>query len=338
LPPCPSSSPTRPATCSKPLSLRELNRTLLARQLLLERSPIGVPAAAHHLVALQAQWAPSAYVALWSRLQSAPKEEVTGLVKASTLRGTVHVQSHELYPALASATIEAGRGRTENLGVDIEALRRALPRRAFSGAELRDVARDALGTDDRWTIEFAVRALPFVRDGVVGPWPHTKPPLGRLWREPLPDSQESAARVVRAYLAAYGPATRDDVERFTFFKIRQIAPALERLEVGDGFYDVPDAPGVSGRRRAPVRFLPAFDSALLAHLYTGRLVPPEYVDAVYNRKNATCKSTFTVDGFVAGIWRIAKKRLVIEPFAPLPAKWKREVDAEGDRLLAWWLG
>jgi len=322
---------------SRPPSLRELNRTLLARQLLLERVDLPAVDAVSRLVALQAQWAPSPYVALWSRLQSVRKEEVSALVKATTIRGTLHVSSSDLYPALVSAKIDAARGRTENLGVDVEALRKALPRRAVSGEELVEIARRALGTEDRWTIQFALRGLPFVRHGVVGTWPHTKPAPARLWRKPLPDPQESAARIVRAYLSAYGPATRDDVERFTSFKIRQIAPALEGLEIGDGYYDLPGAPRVGGRTRAPVRFLPAFDSALLAHLYTGRLVPPEYVDAVYNGKNAMCKSTFTVDGFVAGTWRIERKRIVVEPFAPLPPRWRREVDDEGARLLAWWL-
>ena len=324
-------------TSSRPPSLRELNRTLLARQLLLERVDLPVPAAASQLVALQAQWAPSPYVALWSRLRCLRKEDVYPLVKATTLRGTLHVSSPALYPALVSAKIDSVRGRTENLDVDVDALRRALPRRALSDEELRDLARRTLGTDDRWTLEFALRALPFVRDGNVGAWPHTKPGPVRLWREPLPEPQESAARIVRAYLAAYGPATRDDVQRFTAFKIRQIAPALEGLEIGHGYYDDPNAPRAEGRVPAPVRFLPAFDSALLAHLYTGRLVPPEHVDAVYNRKNAMCKSTFTVDGFVAGTWRVERKRLVVEPLAPLTAKARREVDAEGERLLAWWL-
>jgi hypothetical protein len=310
---------------------------VLARQLLLERSPVGVVAAADRLVALQAQWAPSPYVSLWSRLQSVRKAEVTALVKATTLRGTLHVSSRSMFPALASAKIDAVRGRTENLGVDVAALRRALPSRAVSGEELREIARRALGTDDRWTVEFALRALPFVRDGVVGPWPHTKPPLARLWREKLPDPAASAVRVVHAYVAAYGPSTRDEIERFTAFRIRQIRPALEGLEERDGYYDVPGGERVSGRVRAPVRFLPAFDSMLLAHLYDGRVIAAEHVDAVYNRKNTMCKSTFLVDGFVAGTWRVAGKRLVVEPFAPLPARWRREVDAEGERLLAWWL-
>jgi hypothetical protein len=163
-----------------------------------------------------------------------------------------------------------------------------------------------------------------------------------LWREPLPDAQQSSIRVVRAYLAAYGPATRDDIVQFTGFKIRQIAPALDGLrafedEAGRKLYDVPRGPFADERVEAPVRFLPAFDSIILAHRDRSRIVPPDYMDVVFNKKNATTKSTFTVDGFVAGAWRIEKNELVVEPFAPLPLKWRREVDAEGERLLAWYL-
>ena len=67
-------------------------------------------------------------------------------------------------------------------------------------------------------------------------------------------------------------------------------------------------------------------------------MPPEYADVVFNKKNATTKNTFTVDGFVAGAWRIERKRIAVEPFAPLPARVRREVDAEAERLLAWYRG
>ena len=327
-------------TSSKPPSLRELNRTLLARQMLLERKRVSVERAVSRLVGLQAQYAPSAYVALWSRVAGFRKEQLTdsdAIVKAATLRGTLHVMAREDFPFIASAYIESRMGRTKNLGVDIEALRKAMPRRALRGVELRELAERVLGTDDEWTVTFALRALPFVRDGVVGDWPHHKPPSVRFWRDPLPDPQESATRVVHAYLAAYGPATRDDIERFLSFKVRQIRPALEGLPERDGLYDVPRGVRAAASVRAPVRFLPAYDSMLLAHLYDGRVIAPEHVDTVYNRKNATCKHTFTADGFVAGTWRIEQERLVVEPFAPLPPKWRREVDAEGARLRAWYL-
>jgi hypothetical protein len=51
------------------LSTRELNRALLARQLLLERSPLPVAQALEAVAGLQTQYAPAAYVGLWSRLR-----------------------------------------------------------------------------------------------------------------------------------------------------------------------------------------------------------------------------------------------------------------------------
>lgn len=329
------------------LTLRELNRTLLARQLLLERKRIPVVKAVERLVALQAQYAPSPYVALWSRLEGFRKEQLTrgfvngSIIKAGVFRGTLHVMSRGDYPFHAASYIESQRGRTEGLGVDIEALRRAVPPTPLVSAELRALAHQVLATDDAWTVAFAFRALPFVRTDPVGPWPHTKPLPSVFWREPLPDPMESSARVVRQYLAGYGPASREDIEQFTNFRYRQVDPALEGLrtfvdEAGQTLYDVPRAALASGSLAVPVRFLPAFDSIILAHRDRSRIVPPEYVDVVFNKKNATTKQTFTVDGFVAGAWRVEKQRLVVEPFEPLPVKVRREVDAEAARLQAFY--
>jgi hypothetical protein len=286
------------------VTLRELNRTLLLRQMLLERKRIGVVSAVARLVALQAQYAPSPYVALWSRLVGFRKQKLTdalvdgSVVKAGSFRTTLHVMSGAEFPFLASSYIESQRGRA--------------------------VAE--------W------RTLPYLRTAPVGVWPHTKPSESVLWPEPLPDPAESAARVVRAYLAAYGPASRVDVKQFTGFKLGQIDPALEGMrEVGEGLFDAPGAPRAAGGVPAPARFLPAFDSIILAHRDRSRIVPPEYVETVFDKRNATTKNTFTVDGFVAGAWRIEKSRLVVEPFAPLPLRVRREVDAEGERLLAWYV-
>jgi hypothetical protein len=331
------------------VTLRELNRTLLLRQLLLDRKRISLIKVVTKLVALQAQYAPSPYVALWSRIEGFRKEQLTrslavgAVVKAGSLRTTLHVMARDEFPYLMAAYVEAERGRTERLGVDLELLRASLPGRPVGAAELFELGHRVLGTDDRWTVAFACRALPFVRTAPVGEWPHTKPSPFALWPEPLPDAQESAIRVVRQYLAAYGPATRDDIVQYTSFKVRQIEPALERLstfEADDGrtLYDTPRAPRARGDARAPVRFLPAFDSIILAHRDRARIVPPEYGEAVFNKRNATTKNTFTVDGFVAGAWRIERKRLTLEPFAPLPARVRREVEAEGERLLAWYSG
>ena len=331
------------------MTLRELNRTLLLRQLLLERKRVPLVKTVTRLVGLQAQYAPSPYVALWSRIEGFRKEQLTralsagSIVKAGSLRTTLHVMSAAEFPFLASAYAESERGRTEGLGVDVEALRAALPEESITSAEMFELGHRVLGTDDRWAVAFAFRALPFVRTAPVGEWPHTKPSPFILWPEPLPHPRESAIRVVRQYLAAYGPATRDDIAQYTSFKVRQIVPALEGLptasdDEGRTLFDLPRAPRAAGDTRAPVRFLPAFDSIILAHRDRSRIVPPEYVDVVFNKRNATTKNTFTVDGFVAGAWRIERKQLTIESFAPLPARVRREVDAEGERLLAWYLG
>jgi hypothetical protein len=266
--------------------------------MLLERKRVPVARAVARLVALQAQASVSPYVALWSRVAGFRKEALTrafadgAVVKAQTLRITLHVSTASDYPDLVAASMEARPGRI----------------------------------------------APAVRGEPVGEWPHNKPSSSAPWREPLPDGSEAAVRVVRAYLAAYGPATRKDIQQFTGFKLGQIDPALDGLREVEGYWDVPRAPHDAAGVRAPVRFLPAFDSIILAHRDRSRIVPPEYVETVFNKKNATTKNTFTVDGFVAGAWRIEKRRLVVEPFAPLPPKWRREVDAEGERLLGWYLG
>lgn len=333
-------------TSSRPLSLRELNRTLLERQLLLERKRVRLTAAVSRLVALQAQYAPSPYVALWSRIEGFRKAQLTGaledgsVVKAVTLRTTLHVSTRDRYVNIAAAHIETQKARAARLGV--ERLRDVLPDAPVTAAELFELGHRVLETDDRWSVAFALRALPFVRTAPIGPWPHTKPPPSVLWHEPLPDAAESAVRVVRAYLRAYGPASRDDVQQFTGLRFGQIDPGLDGMRelVGDDgvvLYDVPRRVEAPAGARAPVRFLPAFDSIILAHRDRSRIVPPEYVETVFNKKNATTKNTFTVDGFVAGAWKIERGRLTIEPFAPLPARARREVDAEGERLRAWYV-
>ena len=54
-------------TAERILSERDLNRALLARQLLLERASCSIPKAIERIGGLQTQYAPSAYIGLWSR-------------------------------------------------------------------------------------------------------------------------------------------------------------------------------------------------------------------------------------------------------------------------------
>src|SRR3989441_12342458 len=98
------------------LTLRELNRALLARQMLLRREKVGVVDAIERLGGLQAQWAPSPYVALWSRLAAFDRDRLTrpidrgDVVKATLMRATLHLVSAREYPAYALATSEGRFG------------------------------------------------------------------------------------------------------------------------------------------------------------------------------------------------------------------------------------
>lgn len=335
------------------LSAGELNRTLLRRQLLLRRVRLPVGRAVGRLVALQAQYAPSPYLALWARVEGFRKDALTNaliggtVVKAGVMRGTLHVVTRELYPYLEAAHIESQSGRIRGLGIDLAELTGAWPDKPLDPAAARALGGRLLGTDDRWTVEFALRAMPFIRTAPIGTWPHNTPSPSVLWREPLAPPQAGAARVVRDYLAAYGPALRQDVEQFTGFRLGQIDPALEGLrtfadEQGRVLFDVPRAPLAAAGIPAPVRFLPPFDSVILAHRDRGRILPDAYRDTVIRKKNGTMLPSFTVDGLIAGSWRPeeTRGRFVVrcEPFEPLPLRVRREVESEAERLAAFYSG
>src|SRR2546425_11431617 len=91
------------------LTLSELNRALLARQMLLRREKVGVVDAIERLGGLQAQWAPSPYVALWSRLAAFDRDRLTrpidrgDVVKATLMRAPLHLVSAREDPAPAPA-------------------------------------------------------------------------------------------------------------------------------------------------------------------------------------------------------------------------------------------
>ena len=85
------------------LTLRELNRATLARQLLLRRERLAVADAVRRVVAIQAQEAPSPYIALWNRL--APFDPA-GLDAAFAERGGAQGDAH------ADHAARGGRART----------------------------------------------------------------------------------------------------------------------------------------------------------------------------------------------------------------------------------
>ena len=81
------------------LAARHLNRALLDRQLLLERSALPIADAIEQVGGLQTQYAPSGYVGLWTRLADFRRAALTEalqdgrVIQATLIRTTIHMVS-----------------------------------------------------------------------------------------------------------------------------------------------------------------------------------------------------------------------------------------------------
>jgi hypothetical protein len=343
------------------LSLLELNRATLARQLLLERATVDVAAAVTRLGSLQAQEAKPPFLALWTRLSGFRREQLRAaldersVVRATTLRATLHIDGAPAYlalrgvlqPVLTGSMEAALRGRDQGLELDavLTAARRLLVREPRTFGELRalllerfpDVNERALGyavrmnmplamvpTDDRWSFPADARFTPADR------WLDAK--LAR------PDP----ATLVRRHLAAFGPASAVDIQ--TWSGVGGIADVIagmrdELVEFKFGrraLYDLPDAPRPGPDVRAPPRLLPEFDSLLLAHKDRTRVIADEHRRSLQT-KNLRVKAVFLVDGIGAGSWSMARKgaaaTLTLAPFAPLDRRVADALVAEAEALL-----
>jgi hypothetical protein len=336
------------------LTTRELNRATLARQLLLERQRLPVVDAVERLCALQGQWSPSPYIALWSRVDGFAREELThglehrALVKATLMRITLHVLSARDFLALAPIwraqrweEFARRRGDPDAIAGPIRA---AILERPRTHAELYREFPDAY--DWRTRSLLALVHLP-----PSGTWRYHGPThladaeqsLGR----PLGDPAAGAALLVERYLSAFGPASQSDLLRFAGLRVKDVKPGLESLEPrlvrygsedGRVLLDLDGAPLPPADAPAPVRFLPKWDSTILAYDRRARILPQAYAKVVI-RKNGDVIPTFLVDGLIAGRWEVARagKRatITVTPFARLPQAVRRETAEEAERLVRW---
>jgi hypothetical protein len=338
---------------TRTLTERELNRALLARQMLLERVKTPLPRALERMAGLQAQYAPSMYIGLWSRLDGFERDQLTralerrSVIQGSMMRATIHLVSKRDYWPFVVGIRQAQRTwwlRTHGRDLDAKtiAANDRKVRRAFDGGTLTRAELEAvLGT----RLGLAGVFLDLVRVPPSGTWERRRADLYALAEDWVgPESATEADGIgllVRRYLQGFGPARPAEIADWASLDVKTTLQALERLEVrrfrdedGKELVDLPRLPLPDAETPAPVRFLPVWDATLLVHARRTQILPERHRPRIFNVRTPQSVNTFLVDGQVAGTWRHDKGRVKVEPFGRLVKGRRAELDEEAERLAA----
>jgi hypothetical protein len=336
------------------LTERELNRALLARQLLLERAKTPLPRALERIGGIQAQYAPSTYIGLWSRLDGFERDQLTRalgrktVVQGTLMRTTIHLVSRGDYWPF---TVGIRRRRREQWVRAHKADRRKIEaacrklRPHFDGGSLNQREVDEILSANAATRNGVGLFLDLVRVPPGGTWDRRRADVYALaedWVGPEDATeQEGLELLVRRYLSGFGPARPEEIANWAGVAKPDIAGILDRLELrtfedeqGKELIDLPRLPLPDADTPAPVRFLPVWDATLLVHARRTQILPERYRSRIFNTKTPHSVNTFLVDGQVAGTWRYEKGKVKIAPFGRLAKGVRAELDDEGKRLAA----
>ncbi|TCZ73783.1 winged helix DNA-binding domain-containing protein [Paenibacillus albiflavus] len=345
------------------IGIRDLNRALLARQMLLQRAPISALEAIERLCGMQSQTPNAPYFGLWTRLEGFRQEQLSQLlqdrqvVRIALMRSTIHLVSSndclELRPWLQSAldrSLKAAFGK-RLAGVDLvrlaEAGRKLVEEKPMTFKELGSRLRAEWPEHAPEALAAAVRnAVPLVQTPPRGLWGNsgqsTHTSVEAWLNQPL-NLQYSSEKMIKRYLAAFGPATIQDIEAWS--GLTRIRKEIEYMrhqlvtyqdEQGAELFDLPDTPLPESDMEPPARFLGEYDNILLSHANRNRIM-----DEVTRKRvitsNGIVHSTILLDGFVAGKWKHRQDKgnsaLIIQPFRRLTQREQIALSEEGERLL-----
>ena len=340
------------------LTQRELNRALLARQLLLERKRLPIARAVERMGGIQNQYAPNAYIRLWSSIEGLKRGDLSrGLqrrtvIQGTLLRETIHIVSRSDYPLFAAGIRRSGQEWWRRVNkvpqqLDMDAFARRA--RAFlrgttrTRAEIEEFLRD--NDFPRASLWGFAHWIDLVRVPPAGTWEQRRAhtfALAEEWVGPLDATEEEGIEhLARRYLGAFGPASQADIAQWCKVPATKLQPVLGRLELrrfrdeeGKELVDLPRAPLPDPDTPAPARFLPTWDATLLVHARRTGILPEEYRKIIFHVKRPQSMTTFLVDGRVAGAWTFEGGRVVLEPFERISRVVRGELEQEAERLAA----
>ncbi|MET3899203.1 hypothetical protein ABIB57_003158 [Devosia sp. UYZn731] len=345
----------------EPITDRQLNRATLSRQMMLEGVDMAIPEAVAFLLGLQAQTTNGPYQALWNRLSGFTPSALTALItnktllRATTMRTTLHLHTADdmrtlrplLQPVLdrtfaspaKARTIKADRAAVRALGVEL------LNQQPMTAGELGKRLLKSFPDSDPYVLAQVVQgAETLVQIPPTRIWGHGGPPLlarietwiGQGVAEPI-----ALPALVLRYLTAFGPASVADMQHWS--GLTRLAPAFEAVrdqliaftaEDDRTLYDLPDAPRPDADTPAPPRFLPEYDNVYLGFA-DRRRIQSDLARARMPLVNGY-PSTFTVDGFIAGKWSLARRKdsaqLTLTPFRKLLKRELTEIEKEGHAM------
>jgi hypothetical protein len=349
------------------LRVRALNRALLARQSLLERSAQSPLQMVERLIGLQAQAPNPPYLGLWTRLQTFSLDDLSQamharrIVRATMMRGTLHLVSADDYRALRSVlqpvlrrlSMQSAHAKALN-GLELAAVRKAgadaLRERPLSATALGAALSAHWPAHDSNELALLVRSVePLVHVPPAGIWDSHKAAsfaaaqdwLGAAIADEADDTAIEA--MLLRYLGAFGPASARDASVWSGLTatrqyLQRLRPRLRvfRDEGGTELFDLPDAPRPHEDTPAPPRLLPEFDNVLLAHAQRARILPEARRASVFTR-NGLVAATVLIDGFVAGTWKLQREAaaatLTITPFKRLSAADRAALESEAEDCL-----
>ena len=334
------------------LSERALNRALLDRQLLLERSPMSIRDAIERVGGLQTQYAPSGYVGLWTRLRDFERADLTraledrSVIQATLMRGTIHMVSGQEFWRISEGIRRARQEWAARVGVMApeselrayaKALRAALADGPKSVKELGELGRGFVGNLGLW--------VDLVRVPPSGTWERRRADrlgLADDWIGPNDANEhEGLEHLVRAYLRGFGPAPWKDIASWAGISVEAAKRGAASLDLvtyndknGRELFDLAGETIPDEDQPAPVRFLPHWDNNLLVHARRTGILPESHRGRVFSTKNPFSVGVALVDGRTVGGWTPRDGRIELELFEELSARDAKAVEREREALEA----